>query len=68
MSEREHTLTAWEVDCLKWHGRILTGHDSHWCWDWDCLPIDETCPEFESCTCIIEDVDLPTDGDTEQDE
>lgn len=40
-------------DCIKWHSRLLTGTYAHWCWDWDFMPIDETCPEFESCTCYI---------------
>lgn len=37
-------------DCMKWRGRALTGKYAHWCWDWDGLPIDETCEEWP-CVC-----------------
>ncbi len=40
----------WREDCLKWRGVILTGKYSHWCFDWDELPIDETCREWP-CGC-----------------
>lgn len=43
----------WEEDCLRWHGRVLTGKMGHWCSDWDYLPIDETSPEFAVCTCLL---------------
>jgi hypothetical protein len=44
----------WAADCLRWRGRLLTGKFSHWCWDWDGLPVDETCPEWpDSCTCSV---------------
>lgn len=42
----------WIEDCLKFHGKILTGKFAHWCPEWDDLPIDETCGEFEVCTCF----------------
>lgn len=45
----------WTVDCLIWRHRILTGKFSHWCADWDDLPIDETCPEWP-CGCVIDEV------------
>lgn len=38
-------------DCLRYRGKILTGAKAHFCWDWDGLPVDETTPEFECCTC-----------------
>jgi hypothetical protein len=41
----------WIVDCLRWRGRVLTGKKSHWCWDWDGLPVDETSDEFDCCGC-----------------
>jgi hypothetical protein len=41
----------WGQECLKWHGRVLTGLHAHWCWSWDGLPIDETCTEYEACQC-----------------
>jgi hypothetical protein len=33
----------WIADCMKYRGVVLTGVYSHWCPDWDGLPIDETC-------------------------
>lgn len=36
---------------MHWHGRVLTGKFAHWCYDWDCLPVDDTVPEFAVCTC-----------------
>lgn len=43
--------TDFAEDCMLWRGRILTGDDAHFCWDWDGLPVDETCPEYETCQC-----------------
>lgn len=43
-------ITDWEIDCLTWRGEVLTGEFSHWCYDWDGLPIDETCGEWP-CAC-----------------
>lgn len=40
----------WVIDCLKWRGEVLNGVKSHWCHDWDGLPIDETCGEWP-CVC-----------------
>ncbi len=31
----------------------LRGKYKHFCYSWDGLPIDETCPEFESCECYF---------------
>jgi hypothetical protein len=41
----------WLEDCDRWIGRPLTGDKSHWCYDWDGLPVDETTDEFKVCTC-----------------
>lgn len=41
----------WIHDCFKWHDKLLTGTKRHYCPDWDYLPIDETCFEFEACFC-----------------
>jgi hypothetical protein len=30
----------------------LTGKHKHYCWDWDGMAIDETCPEFDACLCF----------------
>ena len=42
----------WIDDCMKYWGRVLDGPDAHWCYDWDELPIDATCKEYEFCTCV----------------
>lgn len=44
----------WQEDCRKWRGVVLHGEKAHWCYDWDGLPVDETTPEFSSCTCFDE--------------
>lgn len=36
-------FTPFQEDCLRWRGSMLTGDFAHWCWDWDGLPVDETC-------------------------
>jgi hypothetical protein len=53
MDERSQT-TEWEQECLKWRGRVLTGRYAHYCFDWDGLPVDETCPEWD-CGCRWEE-------------
>ena len=45
---------AWIADCMRWHGKVLTGAKAHWCFDWDELPVDETTSEFDCCTCYPE--------------
>ena len=40
----------WRADCDRWRGRMLSGEKAHWCYDWDGLPVDETCGEWP-CTC-----------------
>jgi hypothetical protein len=37
-------------DSMRWRGVVLTGEFAHWCYDWDGLPVDETCDEFTSCS------------------
>lgn len=54
MSEKPPTYgpaTDWAEDCMVWRGRILTGKKAHWCFDWDELPVDETCEEIAYCHC-----------------
>lgn len=41
----------WLDDCARYRGKILRGVFSHWCVEWDYLPIDETCEEFRCCRC-----------------
>lgn len=48
---QEHK-SDWQQDCEKWRSRLLTGARSHWCNDWDGLPVDETCDEWP-CGCVI---------------
>ena len=45
----------WAEDCHRWHGHNLTGNHQHYCPDWDYLPIDDTCMEFEACSCKKDD-------------
>jgi len=42
---------SWTDDCLRFHGRLLTGRFRHWCGEWDDLPVDETCHEWP-CGCV----------------
>ena len=42
----------WEEACMRWRGEVLTGKFAHYCWEWDGLPVDETCKEFEVCLCF----------------
>lgn len=44
-------MNEFEQDCMHFHGKILTGKYKHFCPDFDYLPIDETCMEFEYCLC-----------------
>lgn len=46
---------SWEQWCMRCWGRVLTGKYAHCCYQWDDLPIDEDCAEFEYCVCIIKD-------------
>lgn len=48
-----HSARQWEKDCKREHGRVLVGGHKHYCYDWDGLPIDETCKEWESCLCFV---------------
>jgi hypothetical protein len=43
----------WVTDCQHWRRKVLTGKFRHWCWEWDGLPVDETCPEWP-CGCFDE--------------
>jgi len=47
----EDFLKIWVKDCFRWHDKALTGDFGHYCPDWDYLPIDETCMEYQACTC-----------------
>lgn len=45
-------IDDWQTDCLHWYGKVLTGTNAHWCFDWDGLPIDDTCvAEMARCSC-----------------
>ena len=51
MSDPLRNAINWNEECLHWRGAVLTGKYAHYCLDWDCLPVDETCSEFTSCGC-----------------
>ena len=40
----------WKADCMKYRGKVLIGKESHWCYEWDGAPVDETTPEWP-CGC-----------------
>lgn len=50
-TEKTAAEIRWRRDCMRWHGRVLTGNYQHYCMDWDSLPIDDTCEEFGACDC-----------------
>lgn len=50
----------WVEDCMRWRGRVLVGKYAHWCFDYDDLPMDETCVMEWPCGCSI----LMPDGTT----
>ncbi len=45
----EKNQKEWQEDCMITYGEVLTGEHCHWCNEWDGLPIDETCSEYEFC-------------------
>lgn len=47
---------TFEEECIHWRGKILTGKFAHFCYEWDGLPIDETCMEWP-CGCYPEEKD-----------
>ncbi len=48
----------WVRDCFLWRGRMLTGRYAHWCYEWDGLPVDETCGgEWSCCHCFLGEAD-----------
>ena len=52
----DHLKEQWETDCRHWQGTVLKGRYSHWCYEWDSLPVDETCQEFKhGCSCFSQD-------------
>ena len=44
-------MNEFEQDCMHFHGKVLTGKYKHYCQDFDYLPIDETCSEYQYCLC-----------------
>ena len=51
--DRNKDIPDFEEDCLAERGRVLTGLWAHYCGDWDGMTMDETCPEFDTCSCTI---------------
>lgn len=56
-AEQEAAQAEWEADCMRVHGRILTGHYCHYCGDNCDVPIDETCDAFDDCNCYEQEDD-----------
>ncbi len=52
MNEQDYS-EDWIRDSIKYWDKVLIGNKSHWCYEWDDLPIDETCKEYESCICDL---------------
>lgn len=40
----------------SFHGRMPNGEKCHYCPEWDDMPIDSACKEFESCLCKFPEV------------
>lgn len=54
-SHRALIEKIYQQDLLDREERVmatLTGKHKHYCMDWDGMAIDETCAEFECCTCL----------------
>ena len=51
---RHTPSTQWVEDCLRWRGVVLTGEYAHWCFEYDDLPMDETCYGEWPCGCSIQ--------------
>lgn len=51
---RSTSKKEWALDCMKTHGVVLRGRFSHYCPDFDCIPVDETVPEWDVCGCQFE--------------
>ena len=47
-------MRDFEQDCLHFYGKMLEGKYKHYCPDFDYLPIDETCFEYQFCKCEFE--------------
>jgi hypothetical protein len=52
MSRTPEQQAEWVEVCVDIHGRVLTGKHQHYCAEYDGLPVDETCPEFDDCVCV----------------
>jgi len=52
MKKADKVRNDWEEDCMHFWGKVLVGEKKHWCHEFDGLPIDETCTEFEFCLCF----------------
>jgi len=56
-------MSTWEEECMHFYNKVLDGEYRHYCYEWDGLPIDETCFEYKCCTCFFEvmkEKDAPT--------
>lgn len=50
-------MTEFDTACMEMYGELLTGNYKHFCPEFDYLPIDDTCSEFEYCICKFTDED-----------
>lgn len=57
-------MNEFDEDCIHFWGKPLQGVFKHYCAEWDYLPIDETCPEFEYCLCYDKSNDHNDDLDS----
>jgi hypothetical protein len=48
-------MIEFDEECMHFYGEVLTGKYKHFCPDFDYLPIDESCFEYQFCTCEWED-------------
>jgi hypothetical protein len=44
-------MTEFDQDCIHHYGEPLKGVFKHYCPEFDYLPIDETCSEWQFCMC-----------------
>ena len=51
------TSKAFVASFKIYHGRTPNGEKCHYCQEWDYLPIDSACKEFEACLCFSTEVE-----------
>jgi len=52
MSDLEYEWEEeWAKESKKERGRVLDGSYRHYCWEWDGMTMDDSCPEWP-CHCL----------------